>query len=155
VSQTRVPCHCNKCGLAFAVVYEIDKPGPLTWSTVACPRRTCKSVVRFPIPQNASFTVDAPVGAIAAPAPGVPPAPATPAAPASPPAEAVPWTVAEEREGAPEKSESQACASCGHSFTLRYKYLDADAETVIWVQCPNCGASLQVWVLEGAHDIQL
>jgi hypothetical protein len=149
VGQTRVPCHCSKCGLAFAVVYEIEKPGPLTWSTVACPRRTCKNVVKFPIPQNASFSVDSPI-AEARSEPALPPS-----APAPPPAEPVPWSVAEERMGSPERSEPQACASCGHSFTLRYKYLDADAENVIWVQCPNCGASLQVWVLEGAHDIQL
>jgi len=146
VSQTRVPCNCNKCGLAFAVVYEIEKPGPLTWNTVACPGRTCRNVVRFPIPKNASFTLDSPI----------PPAEHQVApAPAPPAAEAVPWTVAQERADAAERSEAQACSSCGHSFTLRYKYLDADAETVIWVQCPNCGASLQVWVLEGAHDIQL
>lgn len=148
MSQTRVPCHC-KCGLAFAVVYEIEKPGPLTWNTIACPRPACKNIVKFPIPQNASFSVDAPIAQLGR-EPKLPP-PAQPA----PPAEPVPWSVAEERADAPERSEAQACASCGHAFTLRYKYLDADAETVIWVQCPNCGASMQVWVLEGAHDIQL
>ena len=147
MSQTRVPCNCSKCGFAFAVVYEIDRPGPLTWKTVACPRRECKNVVKFPIPQNASFTVDAPP-----PRPG-PDAPEP--APAPTPATPVPWAVAAAQEGAPERSETFSCASCGHTFTLRYKYLDADAETVIWVQCPNCGASIQVWVLEGAHDLQI
>jgi hypothetical protein len=147
VGQTRIPCHCSKCGLAFAVVYEIEKPGPLTWSSLACPRHTCKNVVRVPIPQNASFTVDAPEG-VGAPVAEQPPL----VEPLSP---AEPTPAAPEPATAPERTESQACASCGHSYTLRYKYLDADAETVMWVQCPNCGSSMQVWVLEGAHDLRL
>jgi hypothetical protein len=120
---------------------------------VACPRRTCKNVVRFPIPQNASFTVDSPL----------PPEPVHEPAPAAlaevQPAPQVPEPVARAvviaGADVPERSEAQACASCGHRFTLRYKYVDTDSEAVIWVQCPNCGGSLQVWVLEGAYDIQV
>jgi hypothetical protein len=138
-------------------VYEIDKPGPLTWKTVACPRPACKNVVRFPIPQNASFTLDAPAFA---PEPGhdahpEPPPPEVRPAVKAPLPEAAPRSATPPRANAPERSEALACASCGHRFTLRYKYQDADAETVMWVQCPNCGSSQQVWVLEGAHDIQV
>jgi len=146
VSQTRVPCSCNKCGHSFAVVYEIDRPGPLTWKTVACPRDGCKNVVKFPIPENASFAVES--GA----RPGAPPA----AAPTPPRTQTpVPWAVAAAQAAASERSESHACASCGHGFNLSYKYLDADAETVAWIQCPNCGTQIQVWLLEGAHDMRM
>lgn len=153
MSQTRVPCTCNKCGYSFAVVYEIEKPGPLKWKTLGCPRPECKNVVRFPIPENASFSIDAPPARVPAEGRAAPEPVAVPEAPA---AEApVPWAVAKQREAAPERSEPQACGSCGHSFTLRYRYLDADAESVIWIQCPNCGTSLQVWVLEGAYDLRV
>jgi DNA-directed RNA polymerase subunit M/transcription elongation factor TFIIS len=158
MSQTRVPCTCSKCGKSFAVVYEIERPGPLTWKTVACPRRDCRSVVRFPIPQDASFVLDPPA-ADARPDPAVLPQAGAPLkAVETLPAEAgaTPLApLAEEDASAPERVEDHACSSCGHSFTLRYRYRDADAESVTWVQCPNCGASLQVWVLEGAHDLQI
>jgi hypothetical protein len=150
MSHTRVPCTCTKCGFSFAVVYAIEKPGPLAWKTISCPRRECKNVVKFPIPQNASFSLDAP-GATPKAEPVPEPGPPDPPAAGEP----FPWQVAVQRAHALERSEPQACASCGHAFTLHYKYLDADAETVIWVQCPNCGSSIQVWVLEGAHDLQL
>ena len=141
-----MPCSCNKCGRTFSVVYEIERPGPLTWKTVACPRGGCKNIVKFPIPQNASFEVD----------PGtIPEAPGHAATPAPRTATPVPWAVAAAQAAAPERSEAHACASCGHTFNLRYKYLDADAETVTWVQCPNCGTSIQVWLLEGAHDVRM
>ena len=140
-----MPCRC-KCGRSFFVVYEMERPGSLTWKTVACPRAGCTNVVKFPIPENASFAVESGAGPGAA-VPAVPP-PSRTATPVS-------WAVAAAQAAAPERSESHACASCGHAFNLSYKYLDADAETVSWVQCPNCGTQIQVWLLEGAYDVRM